>query len=42
LEYIKAADPEGILRKVAEAYSKSEAQVAVNCCHRKENVIAIP
>ena len=42
LENIKAADPEGVLRKVAEAYSKSEAQVAVNCCNRKENVIAIP
>jgi len=39
---IRAADPEGVLRKVAEASCKSEAQVALNWCIRNENVIAIP
>jgi len=39
---IRAADPEGILRRVAEASSKSEVQVALNWCISKENVIAIP
>jgi len=39
---IRAADPEGVLRKVAEASCKSEAQVALNWCISKENVIAIP
>ena len=39
---IRAADPEGVLRKVAKASSKSEAQVALNWCIGKENVIAIP
>ncbi len=39
---IRAADQEGILRKAAEASYKSEAQVALNWCIRRENVIAIP
>jgi diketogulonate reductase-like aldo/keto reductase len=39
---IRAADPEGVLRKVAEASRKSEAQVALNWCISKEKVIAIP
>ena len=42
LENIRAADPEGVLRKVAEASCKSEAQVTLNWCIRNENVIAIP
>src|SRR5260370_21282016 len=39
---IGAADPEGVLSKVAEACFKSEAQVALNWCINKESVIAIP
>src|SRR5712664_2689499 len=39
---IRAADPEGVLRRVAEASCKREAQVALNWCISKENVIAIP
>src|SRR6266481_703294 len=39
---IRAADPEGVLRKVAEASCKSAAQVALNWCINKERVIAIP
>jgi diketogulonate reductase-like aldo/keto reductase len=39
---IRAADPKGVLRKVADASSKSTAQVALNWCISKENVIAIP
>jgi diketogulonate reductase-like aldo/keto reductase len=39
---IRDVDPEGVLRRVAEASSKSEAQVALNWCISKENVIAIP
>src|SRR5258708_122835 len=39
---IRAADPKGILRKVAEASCKTTAQVALNWCISKENVIAIP
>ena len=39
---IRAADPEGVLDKVAEASSKSAAQVALNWCINKEQVIAIP
>jgi diketogulonate reductase-like aldo/keto reductase len=39
---IRAADPKGVLRKVAEASCKSKAQVALNWCISKENVIAIP
>ncbi len=42
LSNIKAADPDGLLPKVAEAASRSEAQVALNWCVDKENVIAIP
>jgi len=42
LENIRSADPEGILRRVAEASCKSEVQVALNWCISKENVIAIP
>ncbi len=39
---IRAADPEGVLPKVAEACFKSQAQVALNWCINKESVIAIP
>jgi diketogulonate reductase-like aldo/keto reductase len=39
---IRAADPERVLRKVAEASRKTEAQVALNWCIRKEDVITIP
>jgi diketogulonate reductase-like aldo/keto reductase len=39
---IRAADPEGVLDKVAEASFKSAAQVALNWCINKEKVIAIP
>jgi len=39
---IRAADPEGVLRRAAEASCKSEAQVALNWCIGHENVIAIP
>jgi len=42
LANIGAVDPKGVLRKVAEASSKSTAQVALNWCISKENVIAIP
>src|SRR6266481_6021749 len=42
LENIRSADPEGILRRVAEASCKSKAQIALNWCISKENVIAIP
>jgi diketogulonate reductase-like aldo/keto reductase len=42
LAKIKAADPDGLLPKVAEAASRSEAQVALNWCINKEMVIAIP
>jgi diketogulonate reductase-like aldo/keto reductase len=42
LANIRAADPEGVLRKAAEATCKSDAQVALNWCIRRENVIAIP
>jgi diketogulonate reductase-like aldo/keto reductase len=38
---IRAMDPEGVLRSTAEASSKSEVQVALSWCIRKENVIAI-
>jgi diketogulonate reductase-like aldo/keto reductase len=41
-ENLKRADPEGVLRRVAEASSKSKAQVALNWCIGKENMIAIP
>jgi len=39
---IRAADPEGVLHKVAEASFKSPGQVALNWCIGKESVIAIP
>jgi diketogulonate reductase-like aldo/keto reductase len=39
---IRAADPEGVLGRVAEASSKSEAPVALNWCIRKDGVITIP
>jgi diketogulonate reductase-like aldo/keto reductase len=39
---IRASDPEGILHRVAQASAKSQAQVALNWCVSKENVIAIP
>jgi diketogulonate reductase-like aldo/keto reductase len=42
LANIRALDPERVLHKVAEATAKSEAQVALNWCIGKENVIAIP
>jgi diketogulonate reductase-like aldo/keto reductase len=42
LENIRAGDPEGVLRKAAEASGKSEAQVALNWCISNENVVAIP
>jgi diketogulonate reductase-like aldo/keto reductase len=38
---IRAMDPQEVLRRAAEASSKSEVQVALNWCIRKENVIAI-
>jgi diketogulonate reductase-like aldo/keto reductase len=41
LAKIRAADPERVLRRVAQASAKSEAQVALNWCISKENVIAI-
>src|SRR6266446_1285924 len=39
---IRVVDPERFLRRVAEASAKSEAQVALNWCISRENVIAIP
>jgi diketogulonate reductase-like aldo/keto reductase len=42
LANIRAEDPEGVLHKVAEASCKSAAQVALNWCIEKEQVIAIP
>jgi len=39
---IRAADPKGVVRRVAEASCKSSAQVALNWCISKEEVIAIP
>src|SRR6267378_1149598 len=39
---IRAADPEGVLHKVAEASCKSPGQVALNWCINKGSVIAIP
>jgi diketogulonate reductase-like aldo/keto reductase len=39
---IVVADPERVLRRVAQASAKSEVQVALNWCISKENVIAIP
>jgi len=42
LENVKAADPEGVLLRVAQASCKTEAQVALNWCISKEKVIAIP
>jgi diketogulonate reductase-like aldo/keto reductase len=39
---IRAADPDRVLRRVAQTSAKSEAQVALNWCISKENVIAIP
>jgi diketogulonate reductase-like aldo/keto reductase len=42
LANIRSMDPKHVLRTVAEASAKSEAQVALNWCISKENVIAIP
>jgi diketogulonate reductase-like aldo/keto reductase len=42
LRNIRAVDPERVLRRVARTSAKSEAQVALNWCISKENVIAIP
>jgi len=38
---VKAADPEGMLTKVAAATGKTEAQVALNWLVAKDNVVAI-
>jgi len=42
LRNIRAVDPEGVVHRVARASAKSEAQIALNWCVSKENVIAIP
>ena len=42
LAKLTAADPDRVLPRVAEASSRSEAQVALNWCISKEMVIAIP
>ena len=42
LSFIKARDRDGVLSRVAAAMGKSEAQVALNWCISKPNVIAIP
>jgi diketogulonate reductase-like aldo/keto reductase len=42
LNHIKERDPRGILREVAGLAGKTEAQVALNWCISRENVIAIP
>jgi len=39
---IRAADPERVVCRVAQASAKSEAQIALNWCVSKENVVAIP
>jgi diketogulonate reductase-like aldo/keto reductase len=39
---IRAVDPEGVVCRVAQASAKSEAQIALNWCVSKENVVAIP
>lgn len=42
IDHIKARDPRGTLSKVAALTGKTEAQVALNWCISRENVIAIP
>jgi diketogulonate reductase-like aldo/keto reductase len=42
INHIKEKDPDAILSKVAALTRKTEAQVALNWCASKENVIAIP
>jgi diketogulonate reductase-like aldo/keto reductase len=42
MNHIKEKDPHAILSKVATLAGKTEAQVALNWCISKENVIAIP
>jgi diketogulonate reductase-like aldo/keto reductase len=39
---VRKNDPLGILRKIAAATGKTEAQVALNWCIAKDNVVAIP
>jgi diketogulonate reductase-like aldo/keto reductase len=42
INHIKERDPRAILSKVAALTGKTEAQVALNWCISRENVIAIP
>jgi diketogulonate reductase-like aldo/keto reductase len=42
MNHIKEKDPRAILSKVATLTGKTEAQVALNWCISRENVIAIP
>jgi diketogulonate reductase-like aldo/keto reductase len=42
INHIKEKDPRAILSKVAALAGKTEAQVALNWCISRENVIAIP
>jgi diketogulonate reductase-like aldo/keto reductase len=42
INHIKEKDPRAILSKVAAMAGKTEAQVALNWCISRENVIAIP
>jgi diketogulonate reductase-like aldo/keto reductase len=42
LSFIRDNDPEGILAEVARETGKSPAQVAINWCLCKDNVVAIP
>ena len=42
IDHIKEKDPRAILSKVAALAGKTEAQVALNWCISRENVIAIP
>jgi diketogulonate reductase-like aldo/keto reductase len=42
IDHIKERDPRGILSEVAGLAGKTEAQVALNWCISRENVIAIP
>ncbi len=42
INHIKEKDPRAILNKVAALADKTEAQVALNWCISRENVIAIP
>jgi diketogulonate reductase-like aldo/keto reductase len=42
INHIKEKDPHGVLDRVAALAGKTEAQVALNWCITRENVIAIP